>query len=150
MEAPAITHPVTQFQITKLISDGKSPAKRRGLVSACRSSGARRLLSVHRRFSRRATPLSRQTYLDYVQNRYGIESEGMLTDFLSRRDGRLLLADRIDLSAMVEHYGAPLEIAYCPLITKQVTQMVDWAATARRHADYGGAFVYAYATKSNF
>jgi arginine decarboxylase len=94
--------------------------------------------------------LSRQTYLDYVQNRYGIASEGMLTDFLSRRDGRLLLADRIDLSAMVERYGAPLEMAYCPLITKQITQMIDWAAAARAQADYDGAFLYAYATKANF
>jgi len=104
----------------------------------------------HCHFSRRATPLSRQTYLDYVQNRYGIASEGMLTDFLSRRDGRLLLADRIDLSAMVERYGAPLEIAYCPLITKQVTQMIDWAAGARAQVEYDGAFVYAYAAKANF
>lgn len=94
--------------------------------------------------------MSRQTYLDYVQNRYGIESEGMLTDFLSRRDGRLLLADRIDLSAMVERYGAPLEIAYCPLITKQVSQMIDWAAAARAATGYAGQFVYAYATKANF
>jgi arginine decarboxylase len=94
--------------------------------------------------------LSRQTYLDYVQNRYGIESEGMLTDFLSRRDGRLLLADRIDLSAMAERYGAPLEIAYCPLITKQVMQMNDWAAEARAQSGYDGAFLYAYATKANF
>jgi len=94
--------------------------------------------------------LSKQTYLDYVQNRYGIASEGMLTDFLSRRDGRLLLADRIDLCAMVERYGAPLEVAYCPLITKQVAQMIDWAAAARAEADYDGAFLYAYATKANF
>src|SRR5215212_9523636 len=59
--------------------------------------------------TRRSPELSKQTYLDHVQNRYGIGSEGMLTDFLSRRDKRLLLADRIDLSAMVERYGAPLE-----------------------------------------
>ena len=75
--------------------------------------------------------MSKQTYLDHVQNRYGIGSEGMLTDFLSRRDKRLLLADRIDLSAMVERYGAPLEIAYCPLITDQVERMLGWAAAAR-------------------
>jgi arginine decarboxylase len=94
--------------------------------------------------------LSKQTYLDYVQNRYGIESEGMLTDFLSRRDKRLLLADRIDLSAMVERYGAPLEIAYCPLITDQVERMLGWASAARGESGYSGAFLYAYATKANF
>jgi arginine decarboxylase len=94
--------------------------------------------------------LSKQSYLDYVRNRYGIEPEGMLTDFLSRRDERLLLADRIDLAAMVERYGAPLEIAYCPLITQQVEQMIDWAAAACAQSDYAGAFLYAYATKANF
>ena len=94
--------------------------------------------------------MSKQTYLDHVQNRYGIGSEGMLTDFLSRRDKRLLLADRIDLSAMVERYGAPLEIAYCPLITDQVERMLGWAAAARASAGYAGAFLYAYATKANF
>jgi arginine decarboxylase len=94
--------------------------------------------------------LSKQTYLDYVQNRYGIAPEGMLTDFLSRRDKRLLLADRIDLSAMVKRYGAPLEIAYCPLITEQVERMVGWAALARERTGYAGEFLYAYATKANF
>ncbi len=94
--------------------------------------------------------MSKQSYLDFVQNRYGIATEGMLTDFLSRRDGRLLLADRIDLSAMVERYGAPLEIAYCPLITTQVECMLGWAAAARAEAGYDGAFQYAYATKANF
>ena len=94
--------------------------------------------------------MSKQTYLDFVRNRYGIEPEGMLTDFVSRRDGRLLLADRIDLTAMIERYGAPLEIAYLPLITQQVDRMVGWAAAAREQADYEGDFLYAYATKANF
>jgi arginine decarboxylase len=94
--------------------------------------------------------VSKQTYLDYFRDRYGIEPHGMLTDFLSRRDGRLLLADRIDLNAMVARYGAPLEIAYCPLITRQVERMVDWAAEARARSGYTGTFLYAYATKANF
>lgn len=94
--------------------------------------------------------MSEQTYLDYLQNRYGINATGMLTDFLSRRDGRLLLADRIDLSAMVARYGAPLEVAYCPLITEQVERMHGWAAAARERSGYLGTFLYAYATKANF
>jgi arginine decarboxylase len=94
--------------------------------------------------------LSKQTYLDFIRNRYGIAPEGMLTDFVSRRDGRLLLADRIDLTAMIERYGAPLEIAYLPLITQQVEQMLGWASAAREQAGYDGAFLYAYATKANF
>ena len=74
----------------------------------------------------------------------------MLTDFLSRRDERLLLADRIDLSAMVERYGAPLEIAYCPLITEQVERMRAGPPPRAQRAGYDGAFLYAYATKANF
>jgi arginine decarboxylase len=94
--------------------------------------------------------LSEQTYLNYLQDHYGIESDGRLTDFLSRRDGRLLLADQIDLNAMIARYGAPLEIAYCPLITEQIERMLGWAAAARQSAGYTGAFLYAYATKANF
>jgi arginine decarboxylase len=94
--------------------------------------------------------LSEQTYLNYLRDHYGIESDGRLTDFLSRRDGRLLLADQIDLNAMIARYGAPLEIAYCPLITEQIERMQSWAAAARRRAGYEGAFLYAYATKANF
>ncbi len=94
--------------------------------------------------------MSKRTYLDYLQGRYGVEADGMMTDFLSRRDGRLLLADRIDLSAMVARYGAPLEIAYCPLITEQIERMTGWAAAARERTGYSGNFLYAYATKANF
>jgi arginine decarboxylase len=94
--------------------------------------------------------LSEQTYLDYLQDRYGVEAEGGLTDFLSRRDGRLLLADQIDLNAMIARYGAPLEIAYCPLITEQIERMQGWTAAASELSGYNGAFLYAYATKANF
>lgn len=94
--------------------------------------------------------MNNQTYQDYIERRYGIGSDGSLNDFISRRDGRLLLADTVDLSALVERYGAPLEVAYCPLITTQVTRMQGWAAAARARAGYGGAFLYAYATKANF
>lgn len=94
--------------------------------------------------------MNKQTYLDYLQNRYGIEANGTLTDFLSRRDERLLFADRVDLQALVERYGAPLEVAYCPLITAQVERMHGWAGAARVRAGYNGAFLYAYATKANF
>lgn len=94
--------------------------------------------------------MTRQTYLDYVQARYGVASEGMVTDFLSRRNGRLLLADQVDLSTLAARYGAPLEVAYCPLITAQVERMRNWAAAAKLQTGYEGSFLYAYATKANF
>lgn len=91
-----------------------------------------------------------QTFREYIAGRYGVGSDGMLTDFLSRRDGRLLLADQVDLSMLAARYGAPLEVVYCPLITAQVEQMRGWASDAREQAGYAGAFLYAYATKANF
>ncbi|MBC8161609.1 MAG: arginine decarboxylase, partial [Roseiflexaceae bacterium] len=94
--------------------------------------------------------MNQPTYLDYLQNRYRIAADGTLTDFLSRRDGRLLLADTIDLSALAERYGAPLEVAYMPLITTQIERMFGYAAEAHARTGYLGSFLYAYATKANF
>lgn len=91
-----------------------------------------------------------QSYRDYLRNSYGVAAEGPLTDFLSRRDGHLLLADQIDLNAMVARYGAPLEVVYCPLITEQIERMTGWAEAARSGTGYEGRFLYAYATKANF
>ncbi|NWG21759.1 MAG: arginine decarboxylase [Chloroflexi bacterium] len=91
-----------------------------------------------------------QTYADVLTDRYGVGPEGTLNDFISRRDARLLLADQIDLNAMVARYGAPLEVAYCPQITLQVERMLGWAAEARARSGYAGEFLYAYATKANF
>jgi len=90
------------------------------------------------------------SYAETFEQRYAISAEGPLTDFLSRRDGRLLLGDAIDLNAMVARYGAPLEVVYCPQITTQIEQMQAWAAQAAADVGYRGAFVYAYATKANF
>ena len=74
----------------------------------------------------------------------------MVSDFFSRRDDRLLLADQVDLNTLAERYGAPLEVVYCPLITTQIERMRGWAEEARARTGYTGEFVYAYATKANF
>jgi arginine decarboxylase len=94
--------------------------------------------------------LNRLTYSDHLRNRYGVSGDGAITDFLSRREGRLLLGHRVDLNSLVAHYGAPLEVAYCPLITSQIERMHDWAEQARARSGYASGFVYAYATKANF
>lgn len=91
-----------------------------------------------------------QTYSDYLQDRYGLPREGALTDFISRRDGRLLLDDRLDLNKLAEQYGAPLEVIYTPQITRQIERMKDYAAQAKEVAGYPAPFHYAYATKANF
>jgi arginine decarboxylase len=61
-----------------------------------------------------------------------------------------MLADRVDLSALTEHYGAPLEVAYCPLITREVHRMMKVASEAQRSTGYERPMLYAYATKANF
>jgi arginine decarboxylase len=94
--------------------------------------------------------LFEQTYGEYLGTRYGVTGEGPINDFISRRDERVMLADRVDLLALVEQYGAPLEVAYCPLITSEVQRMVDVAHAAQHATGYEHPLVYAYATKANF
>ncbi len=91
-----------------------------------------------------------QTYAQYLQGRYEIASEGVLADFITRRDGRLLLGDQIDLNELAERYGAPLEVVYTPQIRAQITRMLGYAAQAKEVAGYPAPFRYAYATKANF
>ena len=94
--------------------------------------------------------MNKPSYADYLRQRYNISPEGALTDFVSRHDGRLLLGDQVDLTALAQRYGAPLEVAYLPLVTAQVDHMRDWADAARADIGYTGRFLYAYATKANF
>jgi arginine decarboxylase len=90
-----------------------------------------------------------QTYREYLQARYGVGDNGLLNEFISRRDGKLMFAN-VDLEALVAEHGAPLEIAYCPLITEQIQRMQKVAEQQRQATDYRGTFIYAYATKANF
>ena len=94
--------------------------------------------------------MTEQTYGEYLGARYGVTGEGPINEFISRRNGRLMLADRVDLSALTEHYGAPLEVAYCPLITREVHRMMKVASEAQRSTGYERPMLYAYATKANF
>ncbi len=91
-----------------------------------------------------------QTYAQFLQEQYQIASEGPLADFITRRDGRLLLGDQIDLNELAERYGAPLEVVYTPQITTQISRMMGYAAQAKEVAGYPAPFHYAYATKANF
>jgi arginine decarboxylase len=88
------------------------------------------------------------TYLDRL--RPHLHADGRLNDFLELRDGRLIFAGALDLLALAEQYGAPLEISFCPLITRRIHEMHRYFAAARGRANYRGDFVYAYATKANF
>jgi arginine decarboxylase len=94
--------------------------------------------------------LNQHTFRSYLQEQYGRTGEGVLTDFLSRQNETLLFGDQVNLHALAQRYGAPLEVAFYPLITRQVRRMQGWARQAQRTTGYAGEFVYAYATKANF
>src|SRR5215207_2553820 len=88
------------------------------------------------------------TYLDHIRPHLG--ADGRLNDFIELREDRVFFAGALDLLELVERYGAPLEVSFCPLITRRVREMHAHFAGARARASYGGDFVYAYATKANF
>lgn len=91
-----------------------------------------------------------QTFREFLGVRYGKTGDGPINEFISRDQERLLLADRVDLGALVAQYGAPLEVAYCPLITREVERMQSVAAAAQAATNYPQPLLYAYATKANF
>jgi arginine decarboxylase len=88
------------------------------------------------------------TYLDHLRPR--LRADGRLNDFLRIRDGRVLFAGALDLLDLVERYGAPLEVSFCPLITRRIQEMRAYFGAARERAGYDAGFAYAYATKANF
>jgi arginine decarboxylase len=88
------------------------------------------------------------TYLDHLRPQ--LDAAGRLNDFIELRDDRIIFAGALDLLELVERHGAPLEISFCPLISRRVHAMHAHFAAARARADYRGDFVYAYATKANF
>jgi arginine decarboxylase len=88
------------------------------------------------------------TYLEHLRPQ--MNAEGQLNDLLRIRDGRLVYADALDLLALVEKHGAPLEVSYCPRITRRIREMLSFFAEGRERAGYQGDLVYAYATKANF
>ncbi|HEX9369773.1 MAG TPA: arginine decarboxylase [Roseiflexaceae bacterium] len=88
------------------------------------------------------------TFLDHL--RPHLDAGGRLNDFLEIRGGRVIFASALDLLDLVERHGAPLEVAFCPLIARRIREMQAHFAAARARAGYHGELVYAYATKANF
>ncbi len=87
-------------------------------------------------------------YIDHIRG--WMASDGQMNDFLRLRDNRIIFAEQLDLLELTRQYRAPLEISFCPLITRRVHEMQRYAASAATQAGYKGSFVYAYATKANF
>lgn len=89
------------------------------------------------------------TYREYLRDRYGVDANRALTDFLHIEGGKLIFGGALDLNGLVAHYGAPLEVGFNGLITRQIARMHSWVSRSRHETGYQGEFVYAYATKAN-
>jgi arginine decarboxylase len=86
-------------------------------------------------------------YVDWLQQHQA--ADGRLNDFLSVYDGRILLGDEVDLLALAEQHGTPLEIAYCPQIAYRIAAMRAAFRQGAAASGYRGGFRYAYASKAN-
>jgi len=82
----------------------------------------------------------------------------VFNDYLSSRNGRLFLED-LDLAGLFldddnpvgldRSLPSPLEIVYLPIIKRQIKRMEKLFAGVIAELDYGGRFLYAYASKAN-
>jgi hypothetical protein len=77
--------------------------------------------------------LNDHTYIEHMRQQFGVPADGRLNGFISRRNGQLFLDDRINLNELIQQYGAPLEVAFLPLITRQIEAMHAKVAFARPH-----------------
>lgn len=69
-------------------------------------------------------------------------------DYLQVKNGRLHLQN-LDLAALMESRPSPLEIVYLPLIRDRISKMHAIFADVMAELNYGGDFLYAYASKAN-
>ena len=65
-------------------------------------------------------------------------------------DGDKLCYEGINLLELVEKYGAPLEVAYTPMITKKIKSLKELFQAKIEEYGYGAKYNYAYATKANY
>ena len=70
-------------------------------------------------------------------------------EYLSVQDDALYYKD-INLAKLVEKYGAPLEVAYTPMITERVKYLKGLFAEKIKKHNYPEKYNYAYATKANY
>ena len=70
-------------------------------------------------------------------------------EYLSSKNNHLFYKD-IDLYDLVKKYGAPLEVAYTPMISEQISKLKKLFKSKIKRYDYHNNYRYAYATKANY
>ena len=70
-------------------------------------------------------------------------------EYLSAKDGNLYYK-HINLYELAQKYGAPLEVAYTPMITEKIQYLKNLFAKKIKKFKYPKQYNYAYATKANY
>lgn len=86
------------------------------------------------------------TYYDFLRGRFGLNTN-QLTEVLHIENNRLFCQD-LDLLAVSQKWGSPLEVGFTPLVTRQIKNMQSYFASAFARQSYTGQFIYAYASKA--
>ena len=66
-----------------------------------------------------------------------------------RLDENGLRFHEIDLSSLIDTYGAPLKFTYLPKISENINRAKMWFSKAMNKLDYEGKYYYCYCTKSS-
>lgn len=83
-------------------------------------------------------------YIDLIEQTYYFPQD----EFKVNEKNELQFHD-IDLTALVEQYGAPLKFTYIPKISQNIQLAKKWFAEAIEKHDYAGNYNYCYCTKSS-
>ncbi|WP_422348453.1 arginine decarboxylase [Flagellimonas sp.] len=82
-------------------------------------------------------------YIDLIEQTYEFPQEEFHV-----REGKLQFHN-IDLSRLVERFGAPLKFTYLPKISENIQRAKKWFGTAMEKHGYLGKYHYCYCTKSS-
>ncbi|MEX0363075.1 MAG: arginine decarboxylase [Allomuricauda sp.] len=82
-------------------------------------------------------------YIDLIEQTYEFPQEEFHV-----REGKLQFHN-IDLSRLVERFGAPLKFTYLPKISENIQRAKKWFGAAMEKHGYSGKYHYCYCTKSS-
>ncbi|WP_222984552.1 arginine decarboxylase [Flagellimonas meishanensis] len=82
-------------------------------------------------------------YIDLIEQTYDFPQEEF------QLNNNKLQFHGIDLSKLIEQYGAPLKFTYLPKISENIQRAKTWFQEAMKKHKYAGAYHYSYCTKSS-
>ncbi len=82
-------------------------------------------------------------YIDFIKQTFDFPTEEFEVS-----NGNLFFHN-IDLSSLIEKYGAPLKFTYLPKITDSIERVRNWFNNSLKKSNYKGSYNYCYCTKSS-